>query len=312
MVSVDVIVPVYGNWELVEKCLNSLQNQTVKCSILVVDDCSPDDTASRIRQSFPDILLIQNEENLGFAKTCNKGIAVGNSEILILVNSDVIADEKMVEKLVSEFEKNPGLGSASPLLMRPNGTVDGLGICVDVTLSGFVRYAGAQTEELSFPFAPVLAAYGAVAAYRRSAIEQVGYLDENIFMYGEELDLGLRLAAAGWTCVGVLDAHGTHVGGASIGLGSSSQREKAAFGRGYLLRSYGLLSSRYWLRTLVTELIVCAADLLLSRDFAASRGRLRGWKYGRFAPIKPSLKALTFSKITFFESLKLRRKMAVS
>lgn len=307
--SVDIVVPVYGNWELVSQCLLALQNQSVNTNIFVVDDCSNDDTPDKIASHFPDMTLLRNSTNLGFAKSCNRGISEGKSEFVILVNSDVTSDKNMVETLIEGFSKQPDVGSASPLLFKPNGLVDGFGITVDSTLSGFVRYAGESRDNLRRPFPAVVAAYGAVAAFRRAALQDVGLLDENIFMYGEELDLGLRLNASGWRCIAVPESTGVHLGGGSIGLGSARQRERAGFGRGYLLRSYGVLKSRNGFRALVTELIVSSADILLNRDFAAIKGRIAGWKAGRFAPEKPSIDKLTLANISFVTSLKLRGKM---
>lgn len=306
MKSVDVVIPVYGNWETVRQCLMSLNSQSNEVNIIVVDDCSPDDTAENIVSSFPNIRLIQNSKNLGFAKTCNRGIASGDSDLVVLVNSDVVADRYMVENLQKTFEENPEVGSATPLLLKPNGLVDGFGITVDSTLSGFVRYSGRTMEQLREYFPPVLAAYGAVAAFRRKALDQVGLLDENIFMYGEELDLGLRLIASGWKSEAVISATGVHIGGASIGLGSPGQREKSGFGRGYILKSYGVLKTRFAARALVTEVLVCIADTIIHRDLAAIRGRILGWKVGRYAPEKPKIKDIKLADISFLKSMRLR------
>ncbi|MFC3397199.1 glycosyltransferase family 2 protein [Microbacterium amylolyticum] len=71
---VDAIVPVYGGWEHVEPCVRALVAQTVPVRVIIVDDCGPDDTADRIATAFPDLTLIRNEVNRGFAATCNRGL----------------------------------------------------------------------------------------------------------------------------------------------------------------------------------------------------------------------------------------------
>lgn len=306
-VTVDAIIPVYGNWPLVKSCIQSLLEQTRVPNIIVIDDCSPDDTADRISNYFPQVQLIRNESNRGFASTCNRGFRESRAEVAILINSDVVANSEMIELLSNAFERHENVGSATPLIFKPNGRIDGFGITADVTLAGFVRGAGLPTEELAEITDTLIGPYGAVAAYRNSALDEVGLLDENIFMYGEELDLAFRLDSAGWHTIAEPKAQAVHVGGASVGLGSSRQRERAGFGRGYTLRAYGALRRRHSLRTLVTELIVCVADGVLNKDLAAIRGRVRGWRAGASAPAKPSVIPHLDTRITFSKSLYYRR-----
>lgn len=275
---VDVVVPTHGGWPVTASCLAHLAAQTLPHRVVVVDDAGPDDTAERVRTEHPDVELVALARNRGFAGACNAGIATGTAEVVVLVNNDVDADPALLERLVAPFAADPQLGSAAPLLLRPDGRVDALGLCADPTMAGFLRHAGAAPASVTRPAPELLGPYGAVAAYRRTALEQVGGLDEGIAMYGEELDLALRLAAAGWTTTAVPDARGVHLGGASVGRGSATQRERAGFGRGYLLRAWRVLRGRHAARALLTEAVVCAGDLALSRDLAATRGRLAGWR----------------------------------
>jgi GT2 family glycosyltransferase len=305
-VSIDVVVPVHGNWAVTASCLAHLERQSVEHRVIVVDDASPDDTLARLRAEYPDVSVVAFAENQGFAAACNAGIAAGAADVVVLVNNDVDAEPDMLGLLVAPFRDNPILGSAAPLLLRPNGTVDALGLCADKTVAGFVRHAGEHPGALSTKAPTLLGPYGAVAAYRRAAIDDVGGLDEGIFMYGEELDLALRLNAAGWATVAVPAARGTHLGGASSRRGSKSQRRRAGFGRGYLLRAYGILRGRHVVRALATELIVCAGDLVLSRDLASLTGRLSGWHAGRLAARRPRVIPGIDSSIGFLTSLRLR------
>lgn len=280
--TVDVIVPVYGNWPVTEDCLHSLAAQTVQHRVIVVDDKSPDDTLTRLRADWPHVHVVALETNSGFAAACNAGLAAATADVVVLFNNDVVGQPDLLAELVAPFA-DPAVGSATPLLFQPDGSIDAFGITADATMAGFLRLhgdsAGAETGELHRLLGP----YGAVAAYRRAAIDEVGGLDEGIFMYGEELDLALRLSAAGWVPAAAPAARGTHLGGATSGRGSEKQRERAGFGRGYLLRAYGIQRSRYGLRAFVTEAVVCVGDAVLSCDLASTRGRLRGWRAGRAA-----------------------------
>ncbi|MFC5930738.1 glycosyltransferase family 2 protein [Cryobacterium melibiosiphilum] len=304
--SIDVVVPVYGNWAMTRDCIEHLQRQGIAHTLIIVDDAGPDDTAERLRAEYPHVTLVEHKTNRGFAAACNSGIQAGTGDLVMLVNNDVQADPDMLERLAEAFTANPKLGSAAPLLFQPNGTIDAVGLCADPTLAGFLRFHGAAESQLSADAPALLGPYGAVAAFRRTALTEVGLLDEGIFMYGEELDLALRLSAAGWATTAVLASRGVHLGGATSGRGSAKQRERAGFGRGYLLRAYGVLTTRTGPRALATELIVCVGDLLLSRDLASTRGRLAGWRAGRHAEVRPATVPGLDATIGFVTSLRMR------
>jgi GT2 family glycosyltransferase len=249
--------------------------------VIVVDDHSPDDTLSKVRSRFPSIEIIAHDVNRGFAAACNSGLARSDAEFVMLLNSDVVADPGLAERVVGAFDSAPtGTGSVSPMLLASDGTVDSFGITADLTIAGFVRWHGAEPDRVESEEPPLLGPYGAAAAYRRIALDDVGLLDENIFMYGEELDLALRLRSAGWGAEPLEGTGGVHIGGASAGRGSARQRYLAAFGRGYLIRVYDLLRTRHCLRTLAVEAVVIAVGLL-RRDLPALRGRVAGWRKGR-------------------------------
>jgi GT2 family glycosyltransferase len=266
--TIDAIVPVYGGWEHVEPCIRALLEQTLPVNIVVVDDCGPDDTADRIAETFPAVELIRNSSNRGFAATCNRGIASGEGDIVVLVNSDVVAEPDLMESIAA------ALDDAGPSV----GSIDSQGITADATCAGFVRYHRAPLSRQSPADPPVLGPYGAVAAYRRSALDEVGVLDEGIFMYGEELDLALRLRAGGYGTVALDRPGGVHIGGASAGEGTPRQIRLAGFGRGYLLRAWGVLRTRRAIPALAIEALVCLRRLVLQRDPSALVGRIQGWK----------------------------------
>lgn len=279
---IDIVIPVYGGWDFVRECVRAALSQTVAARVIVVDDSSPDDTADRVAAEFPDITLIRNPRNLGFARACNVGLSVGTASLVMLVNSDVVLEPDAVDTVVRAMSAAPAgrVGSAATLLLAPDGTVDSFGIVADVTGAGFVRFHGAPLADADALVPSVLGPYGAVAVYSRDALEDVGLFDTNIFMYGEELDLAFRLRAAGWSCIAIGHPLGTHLGGASAGTESPRQRRLSGFARGYLLRKYGVLRSRWGLRALAVEVIVTAARLVLRRDLLSLRGRWEGWRRG--------------------------------
>jgi GT2 family glycosyltransferase len=129
-----------------------------------------------------------------------------------------------------------------------------------------------------------------------------------VFAYGEDVDLALRLRAAGWSTAVASDAVAIHRGSASAVTRSAWQRYQGGFSRGYFLRRYGVLRRRTALRALATEGIAVAGDaLVFSHDFAAFRGRIAGWRAARGLPRRrhPPDDAID-DAITFVKSLRLR------
>jgi GT2 family glycosyltransferase len=310
MLSVDVIVPVHGKWELTASCLRHLRGQTMPHRVILVDDKSPDDTLDRVSADFPEVDVIALETNRGFAGACNEGIAAGDGEVVILLNNDVEASPTLVEALVRPLREQPVVGSTAAVLLRPDGRVDSIGVCADKTLAGFSRGYGARIVEAAPSDATIpelLGPCGAAAAYRRTALESVGGFDESFLMYGEDLELALRLRSAGWGCVAAPDARGVHLGGATTQNGSPRQRYMAGYGRGYILRRYNVLASRQGARAILTEAAVCAAGVVLFRDTAESRGRLDGWRAARDASKRQPPRAGLDRRIGFARSLLMRR-----
>jgi N-acetylglucosaminyl-diphospho-decaprenol L-rhamnosyltransferase len=307
--AIDLVVVAYNRYELTDSCLRHLRGQTVKHRLIVVDNGSTDDTRARIVGDWPQAQLVSFEQNRGFAEACNRGVAAGSGEVVVLLNNDVDCRPDFLERLAAPLERDEQVGAVAALLLQPGERlIDSAGLTADVTLGGFPRLQGLDTTNASAEH-PILAGpAGTAAAYRRSAWDQVGGLDEAIFAYMEDFDLALRLRSAGWKAVIASDAVAVHLGSATHGHRSAWQRRHGGFGRGYMLRRYGLLHGRSAPRTLATEAVVVLGDLAISRDLAALRGRLSGWRAGRRASRLPAPPADAVDhQIGFRDSLALRR-----
>jgi GT2 family glycosyltransferase len=307
-VTIDVVVPVYGGRELTERCLEALAGQTRPHRVIVVDNASPDDTVAALRERHPQAALIELSANKGYAAACNAGIAGGDGEVVVLMNNDVIARPDFLERLTAPLEADPALGSATPVLLRPGEReIDNVGLAADSTLAGFPRLQGLPADRAASARPVLLGPSGAAAAYRRVALAGVGGLDEAIFLYQEDLDLALRVRAAGWPTALAENACAVHLGSATAGRRSAWQRRHAGFARGYLLRKHGVLRSEGRLRALATELLVIGGDMALSRDLAALRGRLAGWRAGARASGAAPPREGVDAEIGLREGLRLRR-----
>jgi GT2 family glycosyltransferase len=308
-ISIDVVIVAYGRYELTDSCLRHLSEQTLAHRVILVDNGSTDDTRAQVATEWPNVHLESFDENRGFAEACNRGVQAGSGEVVVLLNNDVDTRADFLERLVAPLEENPEVGSVAALMLQPGEQyIDSAGLVADVALACFPRLQGQEVGRARSGQPLLLGPAGTAAAYRRSAWEELGGLDETIFAYMEDFDLALRLRSAGWKTVLAVDAVGVHLGSATHGHRSAWQRRHGGFGRGYLLRRYGLLRGRTALRTFATETVVVLADLVISRDFAALRGRLDGWRAGRRAPrlSQPPPEAVD-DTIGFRDSLNMRR-----
>jgi GT2 family glycosyltransferase len=309
--SIDVVIPTHGGWGLTKSCLRHLAAQTVSHTVIVVDNASPDDTVSRVRDAFPELRVLELGANLGFPVACNRGVAAGCGEVVVLLNNDVDCPPTFLERLVAPF-RDDSVGSVAAVLVQPDGvTLDSAGLTADRTFAGFPRLRGRPFSDAGVASPVLTGPAGAAAAYRRRAWEAVEGLDECLFMYGEDLDLALRLRAAGWGTALAVDALAVHEGSATSGHRSPVSRYHGGFGRGYALRRYGVLSGRNALRALVTEAVVIAGDAILSRDLQSLRGRAAGWHAAGRKGRGPALPAdATDVAMGFLECLRLRRAAA--
>jgi N-acetylglucosaminyl-diphospho-decaprenol L-rhamnosyltransferase len=307
--TIDVVIPVHNCIELTESCLNHLAAQTAPHEVVVVDNGSADGTAERLRERWPEVRLERCEQALGFARACNRGAALCSREVVVLLNNDVDCRPDFLERLIAPLSSDESVGAVAATMLRSDEqAIDSVGLFADVTLAGFQRLDGLPPGRAGDP-APVLAGpAGAAAAFRRTAWQEVGGLDEAIEAYMEDFDLGLRLRIAGWGITTAPDAVGVHRGSATHGRRSASQRRLFGFGRGYLLRRYRVLHTRHAARTLLTEAIAVGGDLVFSHDLSALRGRVAGWRAAKTLPSRPWPPAgVIDTSISFAESLRLRR-----
>lgn len=307
--SIDVVVPVRNRWELTESCLEHLRLQTAPHTVIVCDNGSTDGTPERLRDSFPEVRVVELGANFGFSVACNRGVHAGNGEIVVLLNNDVDCRPEFLERLVAPFDHDERLGSVAALLLKPGEErIESFGLTADPTLAGFPRLRGLPVQAVQATRPVLVGPSGAAGAYRRQAWDEVRGLDEGVFSYGEDVDLALRLREAGWSTTEASDARALHIGSASAASRSAWQRYQGGFARGYFLRRYGILRSTAGVRAGATEAIVVLADaLIFSRDLAALRGRVAGWRAADARPRnrRPPQESID-ARLTFWESLRLR------
>jgi GT2 family glycosyltransferase len=289
------------------RVLRSLGEQTRPADLVLVDNGSVDGSVELVRADFPEVTVLELGENLGFGPALNRAVAAHPAEALILLNNDTEAEPRFVEALLAELGE--GVDSVAGVLVQERAPqlIDSAGVVADATLMGFDYLHGEPLAAALTAPAP-LGPTGGAALYRRAAFEAVGGFDERIFLYYEDLDLALRMAAAGASCRLAGEARALHAYSASLGAGSGRKYAYTGWSRGYLLRRYGVMSQpRLALRALACEGAICAGQLLRDRTAKGLTGRLRGWRDGGGLELR-DLDGAPLLEISTREALGLRRK----
>lgn len=277
---IDVVIVTWQGRTLLGSCLDHLRRQTVPHKVIVADNASTDGTVDFLRAEYPEVRLVELSENLGFGAGNNRGVAAGTAPFVVLINNDVDVEPDFLELAVQPLRADKQVGAVAALTTRPGtGLVDQFGVQLDAGLCAYARGTGQDPDRLAV--GPMAAPCGAAVAYRRTAYEQSGGFDEQLFAYSEDLDLGLRLLDAGWRFAEAPSARGVHLGGATAGVGSPWQRKLGSFGRGFILGRYRPAGLGGRLHGLVIDLTVVLFAVLRFRTLAPLTERWRGYRLAR-------------------------------
>lgn len=216
---VSVVIVTYESGATLGACLAALAAQTFADYELIVVDNSPQDGAARAAaETDPDLRLIENAENRGFAAAVNQGAQVATGRWLALLNPDAYPDPDWLERLLAAAEANPDVRAfASRQLMADDPTrLDGLG---DVMAGAGFPFRGGYRGKDPGPVAAgeVFSPCGGAMLIDRELFLDLGGFDERLFCYCEDVDLGYRLRLAGERALVVPDAVVRHEGSASSG-----------------------------------------------------------------------------------------------
>jgi len=205
-----------------QPCLESILAQSYKnFELLIIDNNSQDKTVERVKELMSSSgqnikwRLLENDENLGFARGHNLGIKKSSGELVALINQDIVLDENFLKNTVDVFSSNDRIGSVQGKLLRlkiegdgfsKTKTIDTVGLCMLKNRRIIASGQGQEDAENFEQKKEIFGADGALPVYRRAALEDVKikigpkeeYLDEDFFMYKEDVDLAWRLLLFGW------------------------------------------------------------------------------------------------------------------
>jgi N-acetylglucosaminyl-diphospho-decaprenol L-rhamnosyltransferase len=228
----SVIVLTYRSGDSLRACVASLRPQVdaLGGELIVVDNASPDDSVEVARELGIEPVLATR--NLGFAAGCNLGARHATGDVLVFVNPDAVVDDGGLRAMLDALDSAPDIGIAGGRAHAENGSYDPRCVLGTPSLRGSLSFAlgldsvfrhhrvlapeqGPAQLPTDRPVITAPAVSGALLAVDREAWEQLGGFDEGFFLYGEDVDLCLRGASAGWRTVVATGAGYRHVGGAS-------------------------------------------------------------------------------------------------
>jgi hypothetical protein len=231
-VDLSIVIVNWNTRDLLDGCLGSVhadlaRSPELTAEVWVTDNASSDGSVAMVRSRHPGTHVLQNDENVGFARGNNQALRLAQGRYLLLLNSDTVIPERALAPLVREMDRHPQAAVGSPLLLNEDGSPqfcwsrfpslasEVLGTD-DRSQSPYPlqAFADPATRREMAPF-PVDWVGGACFLVRASAVAQVGLLDEAFFMYCEETEWCHRFQRAGWQTLLIPAVHVVHLGGRS-------------------------------------------------------------------------------------------------
>lgn len=200
--NIAVVIPNWNGKDSLKSCLDSLLEQTQKHTILVVENGSSDGSLEFLREHYPDVQLVVNKANRGFAGGVNDGIRLAmqeSFEFVALFNNDAVADPNWLKTLADTLAVEKEFGIATGKLLSANADhIDSTGEGYTVWGLPFPR---GRDEPISIHYdelTSVFAASGGASLYRVKMLEEIGLFDEDFFAYYEDVDISFRAQLAAW------------------------------------------------------------------------------------------------------------------
>ena len=227
-VDLSIIIVNWNTRELLRECLNSVEHtiDDLEYEVIVADNGSSDGSVEMVSQAFPHAILLRNTENRGFAAANNQGIAISRGRHILLLNSDAQLLPRTASQLVGYLDSHPHVGIVGPQVLNGDHTYQGSYASFPtftgevLLLTGLARFVYPPTYPSPGPEdcryeKSVDWVSGACLLARRAAVEAVGELDEEYFMYSEETDWCYRMKQAGWDVAFLPSARALHKSGSS-------------------------------------------------------------------------------------------------
>lgn len=280
---VDVVIANWNGWERLERCLAALARQTLRDLVIwVVDNGSQDGSPARIEAGYPQVRLLCNPRNLGFAVASNQGIRAGRAPYVATLNNDAEPEACWLAALVEAIAGDGTVGMAASRMVlhdRPS-QIDSAGIAIDRAGLFWDRLGGSPDGGPASKRCQVFGPCAGAALYRRAMLDDVGLFADHFFCYLEDVDLAWRARLAGWQALYVPEARVTHIHSGS--LGDISPLKSYLLGRNKLwaiIRNYPQpYLARRWPLIVGYDLLAAAYAVVAQGRLGALQGRIAAWR----------------------------------
>lgn len=283
--ALSIIIVNWNTRDLLAQCLESVAEnvgtwEQGSVETFVVDNASSDGSAAMVRERFPWVHLIENRENVGFARANNQAIRQGFGKVVLLLNSDAMLTPGAAQAMIEFMESCPAAGICSVRIAFPDGHPQFCYGNFPSLWSEFKSLFGMHRWDLSIWEClnePMLVDWvsGACLMIRREVLDEIGLLDENIFMFGEEVDLCFRAHQVNWEAYLVPSPPVIHVRAGSASSNSSKRMLALYSGKQYYARKH---LGRYQAAVIRIMMLVSAVLKLVGYSLLAiiySRFRVR-------------------------------------
>ncbi len=277
-VAASVLIPTWNGRELLRACLDSLARQTFRdFEVVVAENGSRDGTLDMLREEFAWVRVVALKRNVGFARGVHAAYDAARGGLIVLLNNDTETAPTWLAELASAANRYPEAASfaCKILLLQDRGRLHSAGDYCGA--DGMPGNRGVWEEDGPAFSAPgwVFGAQGAACAYRRNLLETIGFFDEDLVSYCEDVDLNWRANLRGYHCLYVPEArvyhHVSATGGGPLASYYSGRNTIAVA----VKNIPGPLWRRHW-RRIVTRQLAIALEAARSFRGAAARARLRG------------------------------------
>jgi len=213
---VSVIVVNWNGERFLEDCLAAVSSQSYdNREIILVDNGSFDNSVCLTRENFPEVKIVPLSENRGFTGGNAAGVEIARGAYIALVNNDARPEKTWLESLIQPMLRDRSIGiCASRLIFENTQTMNSAGDGLTTAGVGFNRGLGGEAARFVIPEL-VFGACGAAVLYRKRMLDEIGFLDEDFFLYDEDTDLNFRAQLAGWKCIYVPTAVAYHMANAT-------------------------------------------------------------------------------------------------